>query len=163
MLKLAHSVGELRFSQVMNVYLEDNLKKAGSYGEELLGREQEFYDYLRQVFFRTPGAVYAIWEEGGKYRSALRLEPYRDGLLLAGLETAPDHRRKGYAGQLMKAVLDRFKDQTIYSHISRDNIPSIRLHEQAGFQKIADHAVYIDGSMDPRAYTYVHKNTATGI
>ena len=163
MLKLAHCAGELRYSQVMNVYLEDNLAKAGgSYGPALLEKEQEFFDYLRQVFFRTSGAVCAIWEERGVYRSALRLEPYRDGLLMAGLETAPEHRRKGYARCLVEAVLAEFGDQTIYSHIARDNLPSIRLHERTGFRKIRDGALCIDGSMDPRMDTYVYENTATG-
>ena len=66
--------------------------------------EEEFYRYLSQVFFKTPGAICAVWEESGRYVSALRLEPYRDGLLLEALDSQTKLRRRGYAGGLIEAV-----------------------------------------------------------
>lgn len=160
MLKLAHTLHELSFSALMGVYLEGNLlKTGGSYGPGLLEAEQEFYDYLRQVFFPTPGAVYAVWERGGNYTAALRLEPYRDGLLLEGLETAPELRRRGYANALVEAVLREFSGCRIYSHVAKSNVPSRNLHEKLGFRKVADHAVYINGSVNTRCVTYLWKNS----
>lgn len=164
MLKLCYKLHQLSFSRLMEVYLEGNLEKADfSRGESLLRAEQDFYTYLDRVFFRTEGSVYAIWEEGGRYLSALRLEPYRDGLLLEGLETAPDSRRLGYGRCLVTAVQQQFSEKKIYSHIARDNRASRSLHEALGFRKIADHSLYIDGSVNDRCATYLWtKETAIG-
>lgn len=151
MLYIATSLQQLRFGQLMEVYLESNLEKAERIG--LLQAEQDFYQYLDECFFPTPGAVYAVWVEGNEYISALRLEPYKDGLLLAALETAPRHRRKGYAKKLIDAVLAEFSHQSIYSHVRKPNTASLSVHERCGFRKIADTAVYIDGSVDDRAVT----------
>ena len=106
------------------------------------------------MFFPTDNAWYCIWDEKGHYVSALRLEPYRDGLLLEALETAPAERRKGYAGKLLQAVQARFAQEKIYSHVSKRNIPSLRTHEVCGFRKIAENAVYADGSVTSRSCTF---------
>lgn len=95
--------------------------------------------------------------EAGEYISALRLEPYKDGLLLEALETAPRHRRKGYGYQLLKAVLNAFPDRKIYSHVSKRNVPSLAIHEKCGFRKISDAAAYIDGSVNERAVTLCYQ------
>ena len=153
MLHMAHTLRELDFSQLMEIYIEGNLEKSRE-GVTLLEAEQDFYQYLRQVFFRTPGARYFVWQEGERYKSALRLEPYRDGWLLAALETAPNDRRKGCGRALVEAVLALPEYDRIYSHIHRENIPSIRLHESCGFRKILDYGVYIDGSVNRYTLTY---------
>lgn len=49
-------------------------------------------------------------------------------------------RRQGVATMLMKEILDRAKAlgvHAIISSISSDNLPSIRLHEIFGFEKVA--------------------------
>ena len=99
-----------------------------------------------------PGAVYALWVEDGRYRSALRLEPYEDGLLLEALETAPKYRRQGYAEKLMRAVQEAFP-QKIYSHVSKRNKASLAIHEKCGFRQVLDYARYIDGSVAHNAIT----------
>lgn len=159
MLILAGKLRELSFGQLMEIYAEDNLEKGRELAPEesearqtALG-EQDFYQYLDQIFFRTPGAVYAVWEEAGIYVSALRLEPYRDGLLLEALETRPDRRRQGFAGALVQAVLARMGDAKIYSHVDKRNLASLRTHESCGFRKILDYAVYADGSVLPHMDT----------
>ena len=153
MLHIACALGELDFSRLMEIYREGNLEKAEE-GMTLLEAEQDFYGYLREVFFRTPGARYYVWTEGERYVSALRLEPYRDGWLLEALETAPEFRRKGYGRTLVEAVLELPEYSRIYSHIHRYNLPSLRLHEACGFQKILDYGVYIDGSVNRYTFTY---------
>ena len=158
MLILAHSLRELRFGALMEVYLQGNQEKAErDYPQEPAGSglrlvEEDFYRYLRECFFRTPGAVYAVWEEGGSYVSALRLEPYRDGVLVTALETAPGQRRKGYASRLLGAVLGTL-DGPVYSHVAKSNLPSLALHERLGFRRIQESALYLDGSLDHRACT----------
>lgn len=153
------SVQELDFRRLMSVYEEGNLENAADRYphlpqlQGLMQAEQDFYQYLREIFFPTEGAVYAVWEEAGAYVSALRLEPYRDGLLLSALETAPAYRRQGYAKKLVTAVLDQLPDKSIYSHVSKRNTPSLRTHISCGFQKISDHATYLDGSVLTSSYT----------
>lgn len=155
MLYLAKSLQQLRFGDLMEVYAQTNLEKAEKSG--LLQAEQDFYQYLQDCFFRIPDAVYAIWVEDNRYVSALRLEPYKDGLLLSALETAPSYRRRGYAGKLMAAVLTQFASQKIYSHVSKDNAASLTVHEQCGFRKKSDRAAYLDGSVDSKAFTLCYE------
>ena len=56
-------------------------------------------------FFRQKGAFYCLWKENGRTVSALRLEPFGDGLLLEALETMPEQPRRGYGKALILAVL----------------------------------------------------------
>lgn len=157
MLFLAKNLKEIAFSALMDVYMESNLENSEEFWPDLpestrlLRAEQEFYQYLRESFFPAEGAVYAIWQEDGRYVSALRLEPYRDGLLLEALETAPLQRRKGYAKKLLKAVQAYLSEQSavkVYSHVGKKNTASLAVHEKCGFQRISEQAVYIDGSVN---------------
>ena len=163
MLTIATNLRELSFGKLMETYAEGNLENGQDLwpdepeGRQIALAEQEFYNYLREVFFKTPGASYFIWEEAGAYVSALRLEPYRDGLLLEALETDPRHRRKGYAAKLMEAVLLHVGDGKIYSHVGKKNRASLRTHEKCGFRVISDHAVYADGSVNDRCCTLLHE------
>lgn len=110
MLTVIRSMRELRFGELMRVYSEGNrITGTERWPFEPESRavalaEQDFYNYLSQCFFHTRGAVYCVWQEGGCYVSALRLEPWRDGLLLEALETAPERRNQGHACALVQAV-----------------------------------------------------------
>ena len=165
MLILARSLRELRFSELMEVYADSNLEKAEDWSDLPRGfalqlAEQEFRQYLQEVFFAVTGAVCAVWQEQGRYVSALRLEPYRDGLLLAALETAPDRRGNGYARSLIREVQRHLVQQgpvKLYSHIAKQNAASRKVHEQCGFRIISDHAVYINGSVDYRCDTWLYE------
>ncbi len=163
MLTIASKLQELSFGKLMEVYSEGNLENAQEFwpeepeGRQMALAEQEFYNYLQQVFFKTPGARYLIWEEAGRYVSALRFEPYRDGLLLEALETAPVQRRRGYAAQLMRAALETVGEAKVYSHVGKRNTASLRTHEACGFRRILDYAVYADGSVNDRCCTLVHE------
>ena len=159
MLITAKKIQELSFGALMKIYVEDCLERGRWLSPEETGDrqiavgEQEFYQYLNEVFFRTPDAVYAVWEEKGCYVSALRLEPFRDGLLLEALATAPDQRGKGYARKLIQAVLDQTGPTRIYSHVDKRNSASLKTHAACGFSVILDYAVGIDGSVNPRSLT----------
>ena len=157
MLYLARSLPQLHFGKLMEVYIEGNLEKAEEIG--LLQAEQDFYQYLNDSFFPLTGAVYAIWVDGKEYISALRLEPYKDGLLLEALETAPQYRCMGYATKLIEAVLSEVASGNIYSHVSKTNAVSLAVHKKCGFYKISDSATYIDGSVNSRAVTLCHSST----
>lgn len=153
---------ELNFGQLMELYGGGNRENAEYQypGDDLnigiLKSEQDFYQYLQEVFFTTEGASYAVWEEHGCYMSALRLEPYRDGLLLEALETHPGYRRRGYAKTLISAVLEVLKQSgisTVYAHVDKRNEASLRAHVSCGFRRVAEQAVYIDGSVNRRGCT----------
>ena len=161
MLLIMKRLEELDFSALMDVYVEGNLEKAEEYGDGgLLRAEREFRDYLREDFFRQRDAFYAVWEEKGKYVSALRLEPHKDGWLLEALETAPDCRRNGYAKMLMGAVLELMGQAIVYSHVSKRNEASLRTHYACGFRKHLDYVAYLDGSVSRRAVTLKYDVTA---
>ncbi len=147
MLRVVYSLHQLSIGKLMEVY-------AGSTGGSLRA-EQEMYQYLREGFFTRPGDRYCLWEEGGQVLSALRLQTYRDGLLLEALETAPAYRRQGCARALVQAVLAEADSPKVYVHIENGNKTSILLHEKCGFFKILDHAVYADGSVTGRAGTWL--------
>jgi RimJ/RimL family protein N-acetyltransferase len=167
MLVVARSMRELPFEQLMSLYAESNQHRAmRQYPHETLARgmalvEQDFSDYLRNDFFVAAGAMYCLWMEEGEYVSALRLEPWKDGLLVTALETVPAHRGKGYACALLTAVqsmLAQQGDGRLYSHVHRKNEPSILVHEKCGFRRISDVAVFLDGSVDSRSGTYMYEN-----
>ena len=159
MLIQIHKLSRLSFSSLMTVYEESNRENGKEfwYGldetEQRIRAEQEFYQFLKQVFFPVEGAVYCIWEEQGSYVSALRLEPYRDGLLLEALETAPQYRRRGYGAKLICSVQSAYPGKKIYAHVHKRNIPSLKIHEQCGFLRISESAVYISGSVTDRCCT----------
>lgn len=162
MLILATSLWQLRFGELMEVYADSIAEKASDWpnlphGYALTLAEQDFRQYLDEVFFRTPDALCALWEESGKYVSALRLEPYKDGLLMEGLETHPGERKKGYAAMLIAAVQRHLGSVKIYSHVNKRNLASLRTHEKCGFVQISDHAVYINGSVDYRCCTLLYQ------
>ena len=152
MLICVRTFQELDFDALMQVYLEGNRENGEDfYPEETPERQMELAlrdceNYLRHDFFSNKDACYWIWSEDGAYRSALRLEPYGDGLLLEALETHPDQRRKGYAKKLISAVLEQLPTGTrVYSHISKRNAPSLASHRSCGFYKLLDYCVDTDG------------------
>ena len=163
MLKMIHNMKEISFPALMEVYGETNGKTGREEwpdlpeGFALQQAEQDFYQYLRDVFFKTEGAFYALWEAEGKVVSALRAEPYRDGLLLEALETHPSERRKGYGRALLQGVVAHTAGIKLYSHIEKRNEASMQLHTSCGFVKAEDFAVYIDGSVNYRGSTYCYR------
>lgn len=166
MLLVCDCLKQLNFSALMALYEEGNRENGAELypnlpsGQQLLCAEQDFYAYLQTGFFTQPGDLYCIWVEEGTYRSALRLQQYSDGLLLEALETHPAHRRKGYAEQLICAVLEKYRPEKLYSHISHRNGPSIAVHQKCGFRKISDAARYADGSVNSRCGTYLYEENA---
>ncbi len=148
MLYIAKSLNDLDFRALMDIYEEGNAEKG-----DILQAEQDFYQYLRQVFFKTEGAYYCLWQVDGIFVSALRLEPFMDGLLLEALETAPGKRRMGYATALIQAVLSHTGAEKIYAHVHKRNLPSLKTHRKCGFEIVSEVARYIDGSVNTNSYT----------
>lgn len=165
MLRVISTLGELPFAQLMRVYEKTNRDRGSlQWRQEPRDRqialaEEDFYTYLRTCFFRTPGAVYYLWLEEGRAVSALRREPYRDGVLLAALETAPMDTGRGYATRLLAQTLDILRDEgvpKVYVHIHRRNAASQKVHLHCGFVKTARGAMLLDGSYNAAYDTYTY-------
>ena len=163
MLKIIDNMRQLNFSDLMLVYEESNLTSGGdrypgmSEFDRLREAEQDFYQYLRSLFFKQQNARYAMWEENQHYVSAVRLEPYQDGLLLCALETAPDFRRKGYARKMLHALQEHLLGEKLYSHVTKINTASLELHKSCGFHTIKDYAAFIDGSISHDSVTMLYE------
>ena len=162
MLICVRTFQELDFDALMQVYLEGNRENGEDlYPEETPERQLElalrdFENYLRHDFFSNKDARYWIWSEDGVYLSALRLEPYEDGLLLEALETHPEYRCRGYAKKLICAVMKQLPAGTrVYSNISKRNTLSLVTHRACGFYKLLDYSVDTDGEQ------YDHQVTMT--
>lgn len=163
MLKIIQSTKELNFGQLMLVYA-DSLAEQGriSYPDfsserALMEAEQDCYAYLRDFLLSQEGFC-AVWIEDNRYVSALRCEFFRDGALIAGLETAPAYRNHGYAKKLLSAVLVHLQSlriQKVYSHISKKNPQSQAVHRNCGFIKQLDYSVFIDGSVNHHYETHI--------
>jgi GNAT superfamily N-acetyltransferase len=145
MLIIARDVSDLKVFTLAEVYDLNTLDEG-----------QDFYGFLSEDFFLD--GICCVWEEKGRYVSALRLQPWRDGWLLDGLQTHADHRGRGYAKQLIAESLEALKLEKVYSHIRRDNAPSIAAHISCGFRKLHDHATYLDGSVHCHSDTYLYEN-----
>lgn len=159
MLQICRRFSDLDVPKLMEVYRQSNLENGAffyprlSSAEGLFLVEEDFRDYLREDFFQRSGAFYCLWLEKGRILSALRLEPYEDGLLLQALETHPDYRKQGCARKLMEAVQQLLEEQTVYSHVSKENRPSLAVHRRCGFAVHKDSARYLDGSVSANAWT----------
>ena len=161
-----YSFPKLDFEALMTVYEEGNrLNGACAYPKEsammqLRLAEQDFADYLREIFFRQNGAAYCVLVEDGSYISAARIERFDDGYLLSALETRPDCRRKGFSKQLLRALLCECADKgklPIYSHVENRNTASMNLHLQCGFRLHKTFARYLDGSVRADTKTLIYE------
>ena len=164
-LLVADSLRKLSFPKLMEVYAQSNRENGEDRypweppGRQLALAEEDFREYLSRIFFTGEKARYFVLEEAGCYVSALRLEPFLDGLLLEALETAPDRRRMGYAAALIRQTqrfLERQGPVRLYSHVVCGNTASLRTHEKCGFRQVLDYARYIDGSVNRRAVTLLY-------
>ncbi len=142
----------LKIFSDMNQLDLDMLTKVYGYDAQ---EERTFVDYLQDVFFRTMGAVYCVWVEDGHYVSALRLEPYEDGMVLAGLHTAQADRGKGYATELIRHAMEWLGEGKVFTHIHHWNRASIAVHRRCGFRKVLDTARLLDGSVSAAIGTYL--------
>lgn len=161
MLKIVRSIRELDMDQMSKVYIESIAQKgAQDYPQlcadlQFLYAFQDLYSYLRE-YFRHPRSAYAIWTLDGCYICALRLEEYRDGYLITALETRPDERNRGYAGELLRCVVEYASNEfclPLYSHIDTSNFASLAVHKKAGFRLLHHYAAYLDGSVDHKSVT----------
>ena len=156
MLKIVKSISELNIPQFLSVY-QESVHKNGrdlyrDYPEiqQINLSENDLLNYMRDDFFRQRDAFCAGWMVECVYKSILRIEPFRDGVLLHALETVPKFRKNGYGYELVQSVIAYLKQsqcKVVYSHIHKRNVSSLRLHKKCGFQIISESAVLVDGTI----------------
>ena len=164
MLEIVCSLDKLPFGELMRVYEEGNQENGTerypklSRNLQLLEAEQDFYAYLK-CFFRQEDSFYALWRVNGALVSALRIEPYQDGWLLAALESRPDQRKCGYAKALISELLcymEKTNRLPVYCHIGKSNVPSQKVHLSCGFREMLAYSVYADGRTNDCCSTYCY-------
>ena len=159
MLLWVHRFSEMDFDRLMQVYWEGNRENALTLYPHMdtekahIRAQQDFEDYLKKDFFRQKGARYGIWVQDEIYLSALRLEPWEDGLLLEALETHPDYRRQGFAKRLILGMQEAVRGIPIYSHVSKRNSASLAVHKSCGFRIIKDSVRLLDGTVSANSVT----------
>ena len=163
MLRVITAMSQLPFESLMKVYEKTNIEQGREQwpweppARQLALAQEAFYDYLREDFFKLPGAAYYLWLQEDQPVSALRYEPYKDGVLITALETAPASRGKGYATELLSKTLEVLREAGIrkaYVHIHRGNTASLRVHERCGFLQISQGARLLDGSYRSDYHTF---------
>ena len=166
LLKIARDITEISYTQMCEIYettiLADAATNFGAMDSNLavILAQQDLYGYLRQVFFKVSGARCGFWIVDDVACAALRIEPYDEGYLISGLETAPDKRRKGYAEALVRSTVAYLFAEgvlRVYAHVMKENISSMNLHSKVGFQKISEKATFIDGTVSADACTFCLK------
>ncbi len=164
MLTILNSAENADFAALSSIYEESviadgekNFPYEDASVRYLLAR-QSFYSYVQDFLTKQQG-IWALWRADGAYQAACRLEIYRDGFLLAGLEAVPVGRGKGYATALVNGVIAYAAQEgvtVIYSHVAKNNGSSLAVHKKCGFNLISDTAVLLDGSADSSTCTLKH-------
>ena len=161
MLKIFHSFQDADIGKLVAVYEQSNIESGAlNYPNflsnlQILYAEQDMYAYLK-LFFKQPQSFYAIWDVEGEYMAALRVEPYDDGVIFAGLETKPAARGNGYATNLVRTTVQHCGNigiHKIYSHVDKKNTISLAVHRACGFERIGETAAYVDKSIVPSSCT----------
>lgn len=143
MLKVFNKLNDKEFAALMKVYIEGNEDNAAYFYpdkplcEGVRLAEADFKRYL-DCFFAKDGSRYFLLEENGEFISALRIRSFEDFYYLEALETAPIHRRKGYAVSLITQVCGYLAEETgkeivIRDCVSKNNQASLAAHKKAGF------------------------------
>lgn len=150
-------------SKLMSIYAEGNFENTDYFYPEITDKaeavkkvEHDFCEYIKTKFLNGTN-IYYVWENDGIWVSALRLYYIKDNFYyLEALETAPDFRRKGYAAQLITAVINELKLNghfKICSCVRKNNIASLNTHKKCGFNIVSENGYdYLQKEINVRNY-----------
>lgn len=150
------------YRMVHDIYMEGNVENARwrnpdlkDLTEAIKAEEENFVTYLR-TFLEKDENRYYVLEIEGAWVSALRLTKIRDFYYLEALETAPEHRRKGYGVELLKEVgrlLSTRGKVIIRDNVSKRNLPSLAIHKKCGFVIEEENGTdHLSGEQSDRVY-----------
>jgi L-amino acid N-acyltransferase YncA len=159
--------------RLMDLYAESNLENTAFFCPDVSDRqaavrqvEAGYLTFLREEFFTKEGNVYWVYEENGAWVSALRTSQIRPALYyLEALETAPDHRGRGYASRLLTAVIAELKKRGSFclcDCVGKKNVASIQTHLKCGFQIVSEEGYdYLRQESSAREYGFAFQYNAT--
>ncbi|MCM1190204.1 MAG: GNAT family N-acetyltransferase [bacterium] len=149
--------------KLMDLYQEGNLENIDYFYPGTSDRdgalqkiEHDFLEYIRNDFLDGRNR-YMVSEHDGLWISALRLYYVKDRFYyIEALETHPDHRKRGYASQLLSGVLELLKKQgpfTVCDCVHKKNAASVATHLKCGF-KISENGGYdyLQNEPDDQSY-----------
>lgn len=149
MLKKIRKYKDIDERKLMDIYAESNYENTDYFYPDEEDKsvavrkvEEGFLGFLKNDFFKQLGAEYWVLEEGGIWVSAARTN-YVEGdiYLLEALETRPDSRRRGYAVELLKGIVEEKKKEEPFrlkSYVGKKNEASLKSHLKSGFEIVSD-------------------------
>lgn len=131
------------YRMVREVYPEGSLEIAREKYPQLedlseaISEEERYFVSFLHKFMASEQNRYYVLEMDGAWVSALRLTKLEGFYYLEALETAPQHRKKGYAAILIRKVCSLLKQQNnvvIRSNVNKSNMASLATHKKCGFR-----------------------------
>ena len=108
-------------------------------------RYEEFLTWIREDFKNIDNSrkAYIMAEAFGRIVGFVRVwhSPHNSKWMNDGMVVLPEHRNHGVGHRLVVEALRLSKDmgaECLYFHTWKDNYPSIRIHERAGFECVTD-------------------------
>lgn len=152
--------------QLMDIYAESNLENTAHFYPETTDKaaavkqvEAAYLMFLKSEFLASANNTCWVLEENGSWVSALRLSRIdSDFYYLEALETLPALRGKGYASQLLSAVIAELKDGGSFrlcDCVRKTNTASIKTHLKCGFRIISEEGYdYLQKESDSKEYGF---------
>ncbi len=137
--------------EFLNIYKESSEENSKhrypelSEKEALKKYENGYTEYMKNHFFTDSRKLFVL-ADVNHYLSALRLSKISPGkYYLEALETNPQFRRMGYAGDLIYRTENYLKKRNnkfiIISHVEKSNTASLNTHFAVGFEITADYYI----------------------
>lgn len=129
--------------------------------EAIKAEELYFMEFLKKFMSKTQSKYYVLGVNG-QWVSALRLTEVEGFYYMEALETAPEHRKKGYASQLISEVIALLKTRgevIMRSNVRKTNEASLVTHKKCGFVIERDIALNcLTGKMNEHSYGMIYAN-----
>lgn len=132
MYRMVHSV----YSEASYEIAKDKYPEIEDLSKAIQEEEQYFVEKFLGKFMSKNVNTYYVWEENSEWVSALRLTKLDGFYFMEALETTPEHRRKGYASELIKVLIQKLEEDesvVIRSNVRKSNLASLSTHQKCGF------------------------------
>ena len=115
--------------------LEELVNLHRDFCKEELKQDLSYEDSLNSL--RATDDIFYAYKLDGKFVSmARKRKAYGKASCISGVYTLPKYRKKGYAYEVIKALLaDNFNDvKGAYLYVANDNLPALGLYKKLGFK-----------------------------
>lgn len=132
MYRMVHSV----YSEASYEIAKDKHPELDDLSKAIQEEEYYFVEKFLGKFMSKDENTYYVWEVDGEWVSALRLTKEDGFYFMEALETAPEHRKKGYASDLIKSLIQKLEEDepvVIRSNVRKTNRASLTTHQKCGF------------------------------